>query len=42
MTRNSNVLAFFEKDRAAYVLVDNRGTVEALRRGAEVLRTQFN
>jgi anti-sigma factor RsiW len=42
MTRNSNVLAFFEKDRAAYVLVDNRGTADALRRSAEDLRTRFN
>lgn len=42
VARDGRTLAFFEKNRAAYVLVDNSGPVAALQRGAEELRRRFN
>jgi anti-sigma factor RsiW len=41
-TRRGRMLAFFEKDRTAYVLVDNSGPVSDLRQSAEELRHRFN
>lgn len=41
-TRKGRKLAFFEKDRTAYVLVDNSGPVSALWQSAEDLRHRFN
>lgn len=40
--RGDGALAFFERNRTAFVLVDNSGTATDLRRGAEVLRHRFN
>lgn len=40
--RRGRALAFFERDSAAYVLVDPSGPVSALRRGAEELRLGLN
>lgn len=40
--RDGRVLAFFERDRTAYVLVDSAGTSADLRLGAEALRHRFN
>ncbi|MEO8242901.1 MAG: hypothetical protein ABI832_11335 [bacterium] len=42
LTSKGRSLAFFEKGRAAYVLVDNSGPVADLTRGAEDLRHRFN
>lgn len=42
LARDGQTLAFFERDRAAYVLVDSSGPVSALQRGAEELRRRFN
>ncbi len=41
-TRDGRALAFFERDRTAYVLVDAKGPPGALRQGAETLRHRFN
>ena len=40
--RNGRALAFFERDRTAFVLVDSAGSPAELRRGAEALRHRFN
>lgn len=39
---NGRTLAFFERDRTAFVLVDQYGPASALREGAEALRHRFN
>jgi hypothetical protein len=39
---NGRTLAFFERDRTAFVLVDQYGPASALRDGAEALRHRFN
>lgn len=41
-TRDGRTLAFFERDRTAYVLVDRSGPARDLRRGAEDLRLRLN
>jgi hypothetical protein len=41
-SRDGRALAFFERDRTAYVLVDASGTVSELQQGAEALRQRFN
>lgn len=41
-TRDGRTLAFFERDRTAYVLVDKSGPARDLRRGAEDLRLRLN
>lgn len=40
--RDGRALAFFERDRTAFVLVDAAGSPAALRQGAETLRHRFN
>lgn len=42
LTLDGRTLAYFEKGRAAYVLVDAAGPVSDLTRGAETLRNRFN
>jgi hypothetical protein len=41
-SRDGRALAFFERERTAYVLVDSAGTAADLRLGAETLRHRFN
>lgn len=41
-TRDGRVLAFFERDQTAFVLVDASGSPAELRQGAEALRHRFN
>ncbi len=41
-SRDGRALAFFERDRTAFVLVDATGNAAALRAGAETLRNRFN
>lgn len=41
-TRDGRALAFFERERTAFVLVDASGTPAELRAGAEALRHRFN
>jgi anti-sigma factor RsiW len=40
--QDGRVLAFFEKEQTAFVLVDAKGSRAALREGAETLRHRFN
>lgn len=41
-SRDGRALAFFERNRTAFVLVDASGSAAELRRGAEALRNRFN
>jgi len=41
-SRNGRALAYFERERTAFVLVDASGTPGALRASAEALRNRFN
>jgi hypothetical protein len=41
-TRDGRSLAFFERERTAFVLVDASGPLADLREGAEALRHRFN
>lgn len=41
-SRDGRALAFFERDRTAFVLVDAIGTPAELKQGAEALRHRFN